>query len=47
MLALEYCDYPMGNHGIDFAAQRRLLGQQRLLNAGFGAAVLVATSIRW
>jgi CysZ protein len=45
MLALEYCDYPMGNHGIGFAAQRRLLGQRRFLSLGFGTAALVATSL--
>jgi CysZ protein len=45
MLALEYCDYPMGNHGIGFAAQRRLLAQRRFLTLGFGAAVLVVTSL--
>ena len=45
MLALEYCDYPMGNHGIPFREQRRLLRRQGLLNLGFGTATLVATSI--
>ena len=45
MLALEYCDYPMGNHGIPFRDQRRLLRKHGLLNLGFGTATLVATSI--
>ena len=45
MLALEYCDYPMGNHGIPFREQRRLLRRQGLLNLGFGTATLIATSI--
>jgi CysZ protein len=45
MLALEYCDYPMGNHGIAFSAQRRLLRGKAFMSVGFGAATLVATSI--
>jgi CysZ protein len=45
MLVLEYCDYPMANHGIPFAAQRRLVRSQGFLNLGFGAATLLATSI--
>lgn len=45
MLALEYCDYPMGNHGIAFREQRRLLRGKAFMNLGFGAATLVATSI--
>ena len=45
MLTLEYCDYPMGNHGIPFRDQRRLLRKHGLLNLGFGTATLVATSI--
>jgi CysZ protein len=43
MLALEYADYPMGNHGLRAAEQKRRLGQQRLLSLGFGSAVTVAT----
>jgi len=45
MLALEYCDYPMANHGIPFSEQRRLVRSQGFLNLGFGAATLFATSI--
>ncbi|MEJ2564943.1 MAG: sulfate transporter CysZ [Gammaproteobacteria bacterium] len=45
MLVLEYCDYPMGNHGIPFHDQRRLLRGRPFLNLGFGAATLLATSI--
>ena len=45
MLSLEYCDYPMGNHGIPFREQRRLLHRQIFLNLGFGAATLAATSL--
>lgn len=45
MLSLEYCDYPMANHGIDFAEQRRLLRGKRFLSLGFGSAVLLVSSI--
>jgi CysZ protein len=45
MLALQYVDYPMGNHGIRFKEQRRLLAEQRTLALGFGAAVLFITLI--
>jgi CysZ protein len=45
MLALEYLDYPMGNHGIQFAEQNRRLQQRRALVAGFGTAVLLMTLI--
>ena len=45
MLVLEYCDYPMANHGIPFSEQRRLVRSQGFLNLGFGAATLFATTI--
>ena len=45
MLALEYCDYPMGNHGIPFREQRRLLRERSFLSLGFGTATLFATAI--
>ncbi len=43
MLALEYCDYHLGNHSITFAQQRELLRQERMLTLGFGAATTFAT----
>ncbi|MCG6970874.1 MAG: sulfate transporter CysZ [Gammaproteobacteria bacterium] len=43
MLALEYADFPMGNHDIMFAQQRQRVSQKRFLNLGFGSAVSVAT----
>jgi CysZ protein len=43
MLALEYADFPMGNHDIMFSQQRQRVGQKRFLNLGFGSAVSVAT----
>lgn len=45
MLAIEYLDYPMGNHGINFSAQRQLLSRRRWLALSFGAAVMVAMLI--
>lgn len=45
MLALQYLDYPLGNHGLRFAAQRQRLRGQPLLGLGFGGAVLLATLI--
>jgi CysZ protein len=38
ILALEYSDYPMGNHGLKFREMRAHLRQQRRLSLGFGAA---------
>jgi CysZ protein len=45
MLALQYVDYPMGNHLFPFRDQRRILGERRLLALGFGAAVLLITLV--
>jgi CysZ protein len=45
MLALEYADYPMGNHGIEFAEQRARLRTRPLVAFGFGGAALVVTLI--
>lgn len=45
MLALEYMDYPMGNHGITFPEQRQRLQRHHLLGLGFGGATLLANSI--
>ena len=45
MLALEYLDFPMGNHGFLFAEQKHRLRQQRALVSGFGLGVFVVTMI--
>lgn len=45
MLAMEYADYPMGNHGLKFAEQRQVLRQRRLMALGFGAGVFGMTVI--
>lgn len=44
MLALEYADYPLGNHGIGFREVRAKLKQNRSLALGFGATVLALTA---
>lgn len=45
MLAVEYGDFPMGNHEIRFVAQRELLRRRRGLAMGFGGAAMLATMI--
>ncbi|MEO5573693.1 MAG: sulfate transporter CysZ [Gammaproteobacteria bacterium] len=45
MLALQYLDYPMGNHGLSFAEQRKKLRDRRFNSLGFGGATLLATLI--
>lgn len=40
-LALEYADYPMGNHGVALGTQRRILRQHRLASLAFGAGATV------
>lgn len=45
MLAVEYSDYPMGNHAMRFQDQRTTLKSNRLFALGFGTAVTVATMI--
>lgn len=45
MLAVEYADYPMGNHGLRSDEQKRRLGDKRFLALGFGGAVTLATMI--
>lgn len=44
-LALDYHDYPLGNHLLGFPEQRALLGQKRGLVLGFGMTTLGATMI--
>ena len=45
MLALDYHDFPMGNHQLLFGEQRTLLRQKRSLALGFGLATMGATMI--
>jgi CysZ protein len=43
--ACNYADYPMGNEGLRFADQRKLLSKRLGLCIGFGAAALLVTMI--
>lgn len=45
MLALEYADYPLGNHGLRFSEQRRMMRGKPLLALSFGGTTLLATMI--
>ena len=45
MLAVEYSDYPLGNHGLSGAEQRQLLRKKRWLSLGFGGVTLLATMV--
>lgn len=45
MFALEYLDYPLGNHGALFREVRTVARQRRSLALGFGAAVAVCSAI--
>lgn len=44
-LALDYHDYPMGNHQLNFKQQRQVLRNNRGLALGFGGATMLATMI--
>ncbi|MCW8963709.1 MAG: sulfate transporter CysZ [Gammaproteobacteria bacterium] len=45
MLAIEYSDYPMGNHAMRFPDQRQTLKANRMFALGFGTATVAATMI--
>lgn len=45
MLALEYVDFPMGNHGFLFPEIRKILKSKRQLAFGFGLGVMLLTLI--
>jgi len=45
MMSLQYMDYPMGNHKLDFAEQRQKQKQKRLFSLGYGSIVLGATML--
>ena len=45
MLVLEYADYPMGNHEMDFKRQLALLKKRRFLSLGFGAAATLVMMV--
>ncbi|MBK5968974.1 MULTISPECIES: sulfate transporter CysZ [Thiorhodovibrio] len=45
MMAVEYGDYPLGNHGLRFKEIRQRLGRRRLLSLGFGGAVAAMSMV--
>jgi CysZ protein len=45
MLALEYLDFPTGNHGIVFPELRNMMKSRRPLAFGFGLGVMLLTMI--
>ena len=45
MLALQYLDFPMGNHGLRFRQMRAVLRKHRSLGLGFGGAATALTMI--
>ena len=45
MLALEYMDHPMANHGMEFKAKRQLLAEHRMLSLSFGGMATLFTAI--
>ncbi|MGB5831278.1 MAG: sulfate transporter CysZ [Thiohalocapsa sp.] len=45
MLALQYSDFPMGNHGLKFRNMRATLRRRRFLSIGFGATAAGLTMI--
>jgi CysZ protein len=45
LLSLEYLDYPMGNHELDFKREKQILAARKGLALGFGGSVMALTSI--
>ncbi len=45
MLALEYLDFPMSNHGMTFKQERLIIKQHRRLALGFGSATMLMALI--
>ena len=45
MLAIEYVDCPLGNHGQPFPVVKTVLSQRRRLALGFGASVMLLTMV--
>ena len=45
MLALEYIDYPMGNHGIVFPEQRKIMTIKKKQTFGLGLGIMLLTFI--
>lgn len=45
LLSLEYFDYPMGNHNLVFAEEKKRLAARRGISLGFGGSMMVMTSV--
>ena len=45
MMAIQYADYPMGNHRLSFPDQRELLARRRMTSLGFGAVIMMSMVI--
>ncbi len=45
MMSIQYMDYPMDNHRIEFKKMRQKLLEKRAVNFGFGCAVLLFTMV--
>lgn len=45
VMAIQYVDYPMDNHGINLKIMKQKLGEKRLTAMGFGTAVMAGTLI--
>ena len=45
MMAIQYLDYPIDNHGMSFAQVKIAARQQQLTSLGFGGAVMLGTMI--
>ncbi len=45
IMAVQYVDFPMGNHGFKGREMRRRLASRRVTSLGFGGGVLAMTSI--
>jgi CysZ protein len=45
MLALEYADYPMGNHELYFKEELSRLKKNKFKSLGFGSAIMLMTTI--
>jgi CysZ protein len=45
MMAIEYIDCPLGNHGRPFPAVKALLRERRKLALGFGGAIMAMTMV--
>lgn len=45
MMSLQYMDYPMANHQLNFAQQRALQGKKRWFSIGFGGITMGASMI--